>query len=240
MLSRNEIKYIQSLFYKKKRSEDKLFIVEGPKLAEEIINSKYPIKKLYALKEWIAENSLLMGLLVIEVTEKELAQLTQLQTANQVIVIAEEVENTFEPVENTWSIVLDGIQDPGNLGTIIRIADWFNIKNIVCSEDTVNIYNPKVIQSSMGSFVRVNVLYKELVAFLSGTNLPIYGALLNGDNVFKLKDFQKGFLMIGNESKGIRNHLLPFIQHPITIPKLGGAESLNAAVASGIILSHLI
>ncbi len=136
-------------------------------------------------------------------------------------------------------MVLDGIQDPGNFGTIIRIADWFGIKQIVASEDTVELYNPKVIQSTMGSFLRVNVWYQPLPGFLQSAGIPVYGALLNGKNMHGEPPVTEGLLVIGNESKGISKELLPFISHPITIPRLGGAESLNAAVAAGIIVSHL-
>jgi RNA methyltransferase, TrmH family len=136
-------------------------------------------------------------------------------------------------------MVLDNIQDPGNLGTIIRIADWFGVHQIVASKETVDLYNPKVIQSTMGSFVRVNVWYNDLPGILSTANVPVYGALLNGENVFEIGKISEGIVIIGNESKGISEAIKGFITHPVTIPKKGGAESLNAAVAAGIILSHV-
>lgn len=126
------------------------------------------------------------------------------------------------------------------MGTIIRIADWFGIEQIIASEDTVELYNPKVIQSTMGSFMRIKLWYKPLTHFLSALQVPVYGALLTGNNLYEQPLLKEGVLVIGNESKGIRPELLPFISHPVTIPRIGGAESLNAAVATGILLSHLI
>jgi TrmH family RNA methyltransferase len=142
-------------------------------------------------------------------------------------------------IKNKISIVLDGIQDPGNLGTIIRIADWFGISQIVCSMDTVELYNPKVIQSTMGSFVRVNVWYDQPEDFLKTLNVPVLGALLNGKSIYETEKLKEGVLVIGNESKGIRENVLKWITDPVTIPRIGGAESLNAAVATGIIISHI-
>ena len=137
------------------------------------------------------------------------------------------------------TIVLDGIQDPGNLGTIIRTADWFGITQIVASEDTVDVYNPKVIGATMGSFMRVSVTYKNLADWMPTVKLPVYGALLEGENVFTIKTPQKGLLVIGSEGKGIRENILDFITHPVTIPKTGEAESLNAGIAAGIIVAQL-
>jgi TrmH family RNA methyltransferase len=139
------------------------------------------------------------------------------------------------------SLILDGIQDPGNLGTIIRIADWYGIKNILCTNDTADCYNSKVIQSTMGSFTRVNIWYGNIVEeVLKQSKLPIYGAVLNGENVYSSAKNKTAILVIGNEGNGIRESVMPFITNPVTIPKIGGAESLNAAVATGIILSHII
>ena len=138
------------------------------------------------------------------------------------------------------SLALDTIQDPGNLGTIIRIADWFGIANIICSENCADIYNPKVVQSTMGSFGRVEVVYTSLVEFLNRNNsVPIYAAALNGKKVDELKGLKEGIILIGNESKGISIEIMQMATEKITIPKFGMAESLNAAVATGIILSHL-
>ena len=239
MLSRNDFKYIQSLFDKKNRQQQALFIAEGPKLIEELLRSNYSIQKIYATDIWVAENLDYKDNLTI-VNEAELSRMTGLQNANKVLAIVQQQENILPNLNNQFSIVLDGIQDPGNFGTIIRIADWYGIKNILCSEDCVELYNPKVIQSTMGSFVRVNCWYGDIATVLKESSMPVYGALLDGNNVQLQNKIKEGFLVIGNEGKGISKEILPHINHALTIAKIGGAESLNAAVATGIILSHII
>ena len=238
MLSKNELKYIQSLCQKKQRVQEGLFLAEGPKLAQEIFSSDYRVEKLYATAEWISENS--VNIDVTEVTEMELSKMSSLQTPNEVLMVCRQKILKDEPVfKKTISIILDGLQDPGNMGTIIRIADWFGIKQIIASEDTVEFYNPKVIQSTMGSFIRVKCWYRNLNEVLSAAKVPVYGALLNGKSINKTTALKEGILVIGNESKGIRESLMPLISEAITIPRIGKAESLNAAVATGILLSHL-
>lgn len=170
----------------------------------------------------------------------ELEKISSLQKPNQVLLIAEQQEPAGEPeLKNHFILALDGIQDPGNLGTIIRIADWFGIDQIIASKDTAELYNPKVIQSTMGSFLRVKVWYRNLETILQKKQVPVYGALLNGESMYNTASPKEGILVIGNESKGIRETILPFIHHAITIPRIGKAESLNAAVATGILLSQL-
>ena len=238
MLNKNELKYIQSLCQKKQRQAEGLFIAEGTKLAEELLKSRYRIRKLYALADWAEQYSGTAEL--VTVTDIELERISSLQTPNKVLAVVEQESPHKEPVlNNQLTLVLDGIQDPGNLGTIIRIADWFSIKQIIASGDTVELYNPKVVQSTMGSITRVEVWYKDLDFFLQSVKQPVYGALLNGKNMHSEPPVTEGLLVIGNESKGISKELIPYISHPITIPRLGGAESLNAAVATGIIVSHL-
>lgn len=237
MLSRSESKYIQTLSHKKQRDAEGVFIAEGPKLAEELLNSNYNIRKIYATQAWLNSNRTLAN--TVLVSEDELQKISNLQTANQVLLLVEMPSpNSLLNFKNTITIALDGIQDPGNFGTIIRIADWFGIKQVVCSEDCVELYNPKVIQSTMGSFIRVNVSYADLSGTLTNTIVPVYGALLNGEDVTQITKPQEGILVIGNESKGIRENILPLIKNAVSIKKIGGAESLNAAVATGIILSH--
>ena len=238
MISKNELKYIQSLCQKKQRAAEGVFIAEGPKLAEELMASNYRIIKGYATADWLAENQSGKGF--VEVSEIELEKMTGLQTANQVIMVCEQkIQKTIPDLSQKLSLVLDGIQDPGNLGTIIRIADWFGITQIIASEDTVELYNPKVVQSTMGSFIRVPVYYTNLVSFLTATHLPVYGAMLEGKSMYELNKPVSGLLVIGNESKGIREPIQPLIKQAITIPRFGGAESLNAAVATGILVAHL-
>lgn len=239
MLSKNELKYIQSLCHKKQRQESGLFLAEGPKLVEELLHSDYRIKKILATDQWVGEHG--TGQVVERITEAELVKISSLQTPQQVLAIVEQKMPTAEPVmKGCLSLVLDGIQDPGNMGTIIRIADWFGIEQVIASEDTVELYNPKVIQSTMGSFMRIQLWYKPLARFLSALQVPVYGALLTGSSLYEQALLKEGVLIVGNESKGIRTELLSFITHPVTIPRIGGAESLNAAVATGILLSHLV
>lgn len=238
MLSKNELKYIQSLCQKKQRQAEGLFLAEGTKLVEELLHSRYPVRKMYATAEWIEQHPAAGAVLV---TDQELAKISTLQTPHQVLALAEQRLPKEEPLrKNTFTLVLDGIQDPGNLGTILRIADWFGIGQVIASEDTVELYNPKVIQSSMGSFLRVNTWYRSLPEVFSAEKIPVYGALLKGNSLYDTEPVREGMLVIGNESKGIRSGILPFISHPVTIPRIGGAESLNAAVATGILVSHLI
>lgn len=238
MLSKNELKYIQSLCQKKQRAEEGLFIAEGSKLVKELINSHYRLRMIYALPEW--EASFSGDLPITRISKSELAKISQLSSPHQVFAVAEQLFPVKEPVlSGKITLVLDDIRDPGNLGTLIRIADWFGVDQIIASEDTVDLYNPKVIQSTMGSFIRVQLWYKSLVNFLSSAKVPVYGALLEGKNIYATPPVTEGILVIGNESRGISQDLLPYISDPITIPRLGGAESLNAAIAGGILLSHM-
>ncbi len=237
MLSKNELKYIQSLCQKKQRISERLFLAEGTKLVAELLEAGYPIKNIYALESWAAP---LPDLPITRISPIELEKISTLQTPNQVVVVAEQREPTGEPVlKNKLTLVLDGIQNPGNLGTIIRIADWFGIDQIIASNDTVELYNPKVIQATMGSFLRLKIWYRELEELLTTINVPVYGALLNGTSMYATKPPKEALLVIGNESKGIRENILPYIKHAITIPRTGKAESLNAAVATGILLAQL-
>jgi TrmH family RNA methyltransferase len=237
MVTKSELKYIQSLSDKKVRLETGCFIAEGVKLVGEMIAAGYPLKAVYALDSWESPDATLE---VIRIEAFELEKMSMLQTPNQVLAVAmmpqkKETLNLAGPL----TIVLDGIQDPGNMGTIIRTADWFGITQIVASEDTVDVYNPKVIGATMGSFMRVSVTYKNLADWMPTIKLPVYGALLEGENVFTIKTPQKGLLVIGSEGKGIRENILDFITHPVTIPKIGEAESLNAGIAAGIIVAQL-
>ncbi|MEN9350709.1 MAG: hypothetical protein RL372_1687 [Bacteroidota bacterium] len=237
MVSKSELKYIQSLSDKKVRLETGCFIAEGVKLVGEMIAAGYPIKAIYALDSWDAPDT---EIEVNRVEAFELEKMSLLQTPNQVVAVAK-IPSKTDAVNLTGklTIVLDGIQDPGNLGTIIRIADWFGVQQIVASEDTVDVYNPKVIQATMGSFMRVSVAYKNIADWLPTVKLPVFGALLEGENVFTTNAPKQGLLLIGSEAKGIRENIIDLITHPVTIPKIGGAESLNAGVATGIIVAQL-
>ncbi len=237
MISKNELKYIQSFAHKKQWEKESVFIVEGPKMVAEAIAAHWPIQKLYALNSWLEQNNT-SGIEIEEVDEIMLERLSHLQTPNQVLALVQKMPSSIHHYENQLTIVLDGLQDPGNVGTIIRTADWFGIKQIIATEDTVNGYHPKLIQSTMGSCFRIQMQNMDIDSILSTTKLPIYGALLEGVSVYDTNLQKKGFLIIGNESKGIRAPSKNFITHPISIPKLGAAESLNAAVAAGILMSR--
>jgi TrmH family RNA methyltransferase len=237
MVTKSELKYIQSLSDKKVRLETGCFIAEGVKLVGEMIAAGYPLKAVYALDSWESPDA---SIEVTRIEAFELEKMSMLQTPNQVLAVAmmPQKEGTLD-LAGQLLLVLDGIQDPGNMGTIIRTADWFGITQIVASEDTVDVYNPKVIGATMGSFMRVSVTYKNLQEWMPTVKLPVYGALLEGENIFTTNAVKEGLLVIGSEGKGIRENILDLITHPVTIPKIGGAESLNAGIAAGIIVAQL-
>ncbi len=243
MLSKSQVKYIQSLAHKKSRDGEGLFIAEGPKIIEDLVwQGIVDIKQIYATKEWLDLNKKNTDTIEkFELTEQELERISQLKTPNQVVAVIKKIETINSiAVKNEITIVLDTIQDPGNLGTIIRIADWFGVKNIVCSPECADMYNPKVVQATMGSIARVTILCKELIPWLKEQrDITVYAATLNGRPVNDLGKIKEGIIIIGNESKGINESLLRMASDRISIPKIGKAESLNAAVATGILLSHL-
>lgn len=245
MISKSDIKYIQSLAHKKFRDEERLFIVEGVKMVEELISSASDnIDRVFATKNWVERQlpNTVVNKLTVVIEEHELAKISQHKTPNEVLALVKfpKFQNEYN-TDNKLTLVLDQIQDPGNLGTIIRTCDWFGINQIVCSLDTVDNYNPKVIQSAMGSILHVEVIYKSLPTFLSTVqDIPIYAAVLNGKSIHDIAIAKPSLLLIGNESNGISKEVLAFATEKITIPKLGQAESLNAAIASGIIISALL
>jgi TrmH family RNA methyltransferase len=237
MVTKSELKYIQSLSDKKVRLETGCFIAEGVKLVGEMIAAGYPLKAVYALDSWESPDT---SIEVTRIEAFELEKMSMLQTPNQVLAVAMMPQKEVAlDLAGQLTLVLDGIQDPGNMGTIIRTADWFGIRQIVASEDTVDVYNPKVIGATMGSFMRVSVTYKNLQEWMPTVKLPVYGALLEGENIFTTNAVKEGLLVIGSEGKGIRENILEFITHPVTIPKIGGAESLNAGIAAGVIVAQL-
>lgn len=241
MLSKVEIKDIQSLSHKKFRDQLNLFIAEGPKIVVELIERiPQQIEKLYATKGWIQLNRQAgQKINLIEVSETELKKISQLQTPNQVIAVIKKLPSK-KPEAISFVLYLDTIQDPGNFGTIVRTADWFGIKNIVCTQGCADLYNPKTVQSTMASMARVNVYYDQKEEWLKEQTVPVFAATLNGSSLYQHSRTEKGILIIGNESKGISKETLQYAREQITIPKKGEAESLNAAVAAGIILSHFL
>lgn len=242
MLGKSKIKYIQSLGQKKFRDETGLFIAEGPKIVKELLEADPGlVKQVYAVNEWITQNRKLpTGIQVEEISDQELEKISQLKTPNQVLALAGQLTNEEIRLKGKLSLALCGIQDPGNLGTIIRIADWFGVTQVICSMDSADVYNPKVIQSTMGSIARVSVFYTDLLQLMSANrDIPVYATVLDGKDVTKIKKPEEGILLIGNESRGIPAEILQLAGERLTIPKKGRAESLNAAVAAGIILAQL-
>ncbi len=246
MLSKTHSKYIQSLHHKKFRDADNVFIAEGNKTVPELLTAgNFDCKEILATTAWLQQNSLFLQKyfhgVVHELELFELEKISALATAGDVLAVFKKKPIEKIIAKGTISLVLDTIQDPGNLGTIIRIADWFGVKNIICSENTADMYNPKVVQSTMGSLGRVNVLYANIVNWLSeNKSITTYAAALNGQPLQQYKALKEGIIVIGNESKGISDKVMQLCKEKITITKIGEAESLNAAVATAIILSHIV
>jgi TrmH family RNA methyltransferase len=247
MISKSQIKYIQSLNQKKLRQENGVFVAEGPKIINELLaaSNTEPVA-IYATAEWWQQNDDIKNEIPFvsfyEISNAELERISFLSTPHQVLGIFREPKFSHAPDPgSSLVLLLDNIQDPGNIGTIIRIADWFAIKHIVAGRESADIFNPKVVQATMGSVARVQLLYQDLHAFIdSHQGAALYSTTLDGKPVHECGKVNKGMLLVGNESKGIRQELLAISTHKITIPRYGEAESLNAAVATGIILSHLI
>lgn len=239
---KTKIKYIQTLGQKKFRESEGVFIAEGPKVVEELMHAiPSKIREVYALESWTNVHGDRVGAAIVStINDWELEKISQLTTPNQVLAVIEQFDDVPEiSTTGVITIALDTIQDPGNLGTIIRIADWFGIRQIVCSTGCADRYHPKVVQSTMGSIARVNMLYTDLAAWLTEQHSRIYIASLEGEDITKMDRIEEGILVIGNESKGVSEKVMDLPSTRITIPKKGGAESLNAAIAAGIILSHL-
>jgi TrmH family RNA methyltransferase len=243
MLSKSQISLLKSLQHKKDRALHGLFLVEGYKSVIEFINSPYQVEAIYYTTSFdpnVLKLSQKINLYNISVTDIE--KISSLKTPQQVAAL---VKIPVWPALNNaklqkkFSLVLDGIQDPGNMGTIIRTADWFGINNIICSEDTVDVYNPKVVQASMGSLSRINVYYTSLTDILPRIGLPLFGAMLNGENIYNANFGGEGLIIMGNEGNGIRPEIEKLINKVITIPRTGKAESLNVAIATAIFCSEI-
>jgi TrmH family RNA methyltransferase len=244
MLSKAQSKHIRSLTQQKFRNEYRLFTAEGGKIAVEWLRSTASIDMVVATAGWAdthaADIATHPEATVHIVKETELMALSSLQTPNQVLLVIPYPTAKIVPISNEWYLALDDIQDPGNMGTIIRIADWFGIRHIICSPGCVDVYNPKVVQSSMGGHVRVNLYESELTEILPALPAPRYAAALNGKSMYELLPQNEGVLIIGNESKGISAPVMAMATQKVTIPRRGGAESLNASVAAGILCAALL
>jgi len=243
MLSKSQISLLSSLQHKKFRREHGLFMVEGYKSVTEFINSAYQVDTVYHTPA-IAPKLLNLSRKINfqEISLNELQKISTLKTPQEVIGLVKipiwAVLN-YKALEKKFSLVLDSVQDPGNMGTIIRTADWFGIQDIICSEDTVDVYNPKVVQATMGSLARVNVHYADLLSMLPQIKLPIFGAMLNGQNMYNTHFGAEGLLVMGNEGNGISAAIEQLITTAVTIPRAGNAESLNVAIATAILCSEI-
>ncbi|MGJ8714748.1 MAG: TrmH family RNA methyltransferase [Maribacter stanieri] len=237
MVVKSELKLIKSLQQKKCRNEHGLFVVEGKKTVEEVLNSNMEIYKLFT----VDSNELETGdVPFYSISNKELSQISSLKNPNGYLGVFH-IPKPTDQILSDWILVLDGVQDPGNLGTIIRLCDWFGITDIICSTDTVDCYNPKVLQATMGSITRVNVQYKDLDAFLNSTELPVYGTFMDGVSVNNTKLPKKGIMIMGNEGKGISDAIAQLCTDRLAIPQFGEAttESLNVASATAILLHEI-
>lgn len=242
MLTKGRIKFIESLKDKKVRTERKLFIVEGEKSIAELLSSDFSIDSLFLTHGFIQKYSKLLkekSFTYETVAQEEIERMGSFGSNDAGLAIVRQKANLeFIPKSNEVVLALCDVRDPGNLGTIIRIADWYGVTNIVASKTTTDFYNPKTISASMGSFLRVKIYYTELEQFLSKVTLPIFGAMMKGENVHTVSFPKGGILLLGNESNGVPRELEKYITNKITIPRLGNAESLNVAIAGAIILDN--
>ena len=252
MISKNKIKFIVSLQKKKARDEERLFVIEGDKLVKEFLIANVRIKMLLAKPEFL--NGIMPELtrsvnVIEDVSHDELKQISSLKTPHNALAVVymPDQEMSISEVLGKLCVALESVQDPGNLGTIIRAAGWFGIKNIVCSKDCVDVYNPKVIQASMGALLHVNVYYYDLKKLLNSAvknSIPVFGTMLEGGSIYDHKLHNKGIILFGNESKGISEELIPFITEKIMIPKFSnakeGIDSLNVSMAASVVFSEFL
>ncbi len=242
MVSKNTVKFIKSLHRKKIRKQEQLFFVEGAKNVTELLRANFTVTHLLYTDKFWQEHSRLVELCEGEnemVSRELLAQAGTFQTNDSALAVAKMPEpDIFEVEKGDLALALSDIRDPGNLGTILRIADWYGVHKLILSPETADIFNPKVLHASMGSFCRVRWCYTELLPFLQKAKVPVYGASMQGDNVHSLGLGEEGIILMGNESRGISEELLPFVHQKIGIPRFGGAESLNVAIATAVICDN--
>ncbi len=236
MLSKSQIKLITSLRQKKFRLQHQLFFAEGVKTINELLHSKFKLHQLYTTTSDFNVSDVLQT----KITPNELKKISALKTPNTALALFEiPIEENIDL--NTLVVALDNVRDPGNLGTIIRLCDWFGVKDLICNTETVDCYNPKVVQATMGSITRVNVVYKDLTEILKETNTTSFGAFMDGENIYDEELPKNGILVLGNEANGIQTNVEAFIKKRISIPRFGNlqqTESLNVANATAILLSE--
>lgn len=238
MISKNQIKHIRQLEIKKYRQRERLFVAEGPKVVGDLMKAGYSPKELYAIETYQgAAHSIQI------VSQDELCKISFLQHPQQVLGVFRipSQDSKLPSPDGRLSLALDGIQDPGNLGTIIRIADWFGISTIYCSEDTADAWNPKVVQATMGSIARVNIVYTSLQEIIQQASVPVYGTLLDGNDIYQQPLSKEGIIVMGNEGNGISPEIRQMITRKLLIPSFhqgDTAESLNVAIATAITCSE--
>ncbi len=250
MLSKNRIKEVTALHNKKFRNLENVFIVEGEKVVGDLLLSGWKVLTIFATPDYINRNRLSGDISCEVCTEDEMSKISALTSASPVLAVVEMPPTDIEVnMENGLKLVLDNIKDPGNLGALCRIADWFGIDEIICSNDSVDCFNPKVVQSSMGSLFHLKVVYTDLEKLfednLKQQKLPVYGTLMDGENIFNAELSQSGFIVLGNESNGVSLAIEKFITNALTIPlytnsKNGQPDSLNVSVAAGIVCAQFI
>jgi len=237
MLSKSRITLITSLKQKKYRLQHQLFVVEGVKTINEFLNSSYTLEHLYAINEFEGVSESVQTV----VSEVELKKVSFLKNTNSALAVFK-MQSIKKIDESKLLVGLDNVRDPGNLGTIIRLCDWFGVTDLICNSETVDCYNPKVVQATMGSLTRVNVTYLKLEDFLSEKNIPVFGTFMEGDNLYTTDvDTTSGIVVLGNEANGVSEQIEKLVTQKITIPKFGAVqktESLNVAMATSIILSE--
>ena len=236
MLSKGQIKLINSLSQKKYRQKNALFVAEGIKVIKELLNSNFELERLFSEADLFFTENNKMQLL----EANELKKITKLSTAQTALALFK-IPQKKQTITEDFIVALDGVRDPGNLGTIIRLCDWFGVKQLLCSKDTVDCYNEKVVQATMGSIARVEVIYGDLAEEISKLDLPVFGTFMNGENIYETSLSSKGILVLGNEANGISDEIKQLSNHQISIPQFGetkNTESLNVATATAILLSE--
>ncbi len=237
MVSKNQLKLIKNLHQKKYRNQYQLFFVEGIKTVNELLKSDFEVDGLYVVGDSAAQFSSLATTII---SEKDLKKISALRSPSGVLGVFK-MPKPKKVLAQDWIVALDEVRDPGNLGTVIRLCDWFGIEHLICSKGTVDCYNPKVLQATMGSIARVNIVYEDLGTLIEGTELPVFGAFMDGANVHHEKLPEAGILIMGNEANGISDAVVQNIQKKIGIPQFGdpSAESLNIATATAILLNEI-
>lgn len=237
MVSKNQIKLITSLVQKKYRKQHQLFLAEGVKVIEELLNSKFELEHIFSTTDLFSAVPALKKTLV---TEADLKKISALKTPNDCLALFK-IPAAIHSDSKGLLVALDDVRDPGNLGTIIRLCDWFGIQQIICSAECVDIYNPKVVQATMGSIGRVSVVYVDLEVYLTNAKVPVFGTFMEGENIYKKELTSEGIIVFGNEANGISKEIEKYVTQKIAIPRFGNiqlTESLNVATATAIVLSE--